>query len=128
MTDIVYLYQPELNRLFIAINHYVSTGDRIGEGVATVEEDRLQILLPVKARDPRDAEDFRRFCARFDELAPRFGLSLEFKANAIGMDVWGFLIDPDQIDALSSALRERAGPLGWGSIYRELAECGLTAE
>lgn len=125
--DITIVSGQPLNALMIAINHYISTGEYVGEGIAIPEADgRTLVLLAVSLSDPTDAEDFRRFRARWDEIAPTLGLRIGFGGVEHGMEMWNFRIAPAQMPALTAALRERPGPLGWGSLYPILAEHGLT--
>ena len=117
-----------VNRLFLAINHYVSTGDHVGTGMALPSDDaimrgdgtphpndRLMIVIPVRTADDRDLDDFNAFRSRFDQLAHRFGLVLEPLENEGEMGVWGFGIRYRYCDALADALIEQPGPAGWGS-------------
>lgn len=69
------------NRLFWAINHYVSTGDHIGEGVAQEVGGKLLFLIPVRVAAEQDQRDLAAFRARFDELAEPY--------QTARCDTWG---------------------------------------
>lgn len=107
--------QP-LNDLFFAINHYVSTGDHVGEGVAhEIDRHRVRVLIPVRKACALDQQNFARFRERFDELAEDFCTSLSLHPTADPFDIWTFTIESGFIEAMAAALRERPGPRGWGS-------------
>jgi hypothetical protein len=125
---LTFMQESPLNRLFLAINHYVSTGDEAGTGMVLpsddavmradgtpLPDDKLTIAIPVRITDDRDLDDFNAFRSRFDQLAPRFGLTLEPLQADGDMGVWGFAIRYRYCDALAEALTERPGPAGWGS-------------
>jgi len=68
--DIQFLQGTPINRLFFALNHYISTADHIGEGIALpVGGSRVKILVPYNPRELEDADNFRRLVARTDEIA-----------------------------------------------------------
>lgn len=110
------LRRSPINRLFFAINHYVSTGDHVGEGLGVPEGAYVRVLLPVNSAMAQDVSDFEAFRARFDELAPRFGLTLEGPERSGVYHIYSFRIHERDMDALARALRERPGPSGWGSM------------
>lgn len=121
------LDKSPINRLFFAINHYVSTGDHIGEGVVLPEpgtphrddepypEDRLRFLIPVRTASDQDLDDFASFRSRFEELQDTFTTRLEASGSEGAFGLWSFAIAYRQADALAKALRRRPGPKGWGS-------------
>ena len=115
------LADTPVNRLFFAINHYVSTGDHIGEGVA---QDRgggqVCVLVPFNPRELEDKDNFDRLKARLEQLqqgrnadAPRF--TLAYQGQGGRFSVWGLTIQSTDCDALADLLVEEPGPLGWGS-------------
>lgn len=116
MTTITFRSGTAANRLLFAINHYVSTGDHIGEGiVAPIGGDRFLIPIPVNRTLSADQADFACFRSRFNELAPDYGTQLEYAGGNGVFDFWHFSIRADQMDALAADLRARPGPKGWGS-------------
>ena len=116
-----------LNQLFLAINHYVSTGDHIGEGIALphspsqnrpglpLPTDVLQILMPCNTEDKLDISDFEKFKSRFLELQDTFKTKLEEGKPNGKFRLYFFLLRFGDCQALSQALMEKPGPLGWGS-------------
>lgn len=128
MQPITALRDTPVNRLFFAINHYVSTGDHLGEGISVAEgpqapaaplpnpNDRLRIMLLVNSTDPIDRNDYQKFTSRFNELADSFGTELKTNGHQEQFFVYSFSLAYGQCDALAQALTERPGPLGWGSM------------
>jgi hypothetical protein len=121
------LANSPLNRLFFAINHYISTGDAIGEGVALVEgmqkssdepaaNANAVILLAVNSKDQTDTADFEKFVSRFSQLQARFSTSLKNLGKANEFWQYSFSIAYGQCDDLAQALIEQPGSLGWGSM------------
>ena len=104
-----------LNRLVFAINHYVSTGDHIGVAIAAKYGERIGVTIPVRKNAPQDVADFEAFRSRFEELAPVHGASLGWIGEHEGVEAWLVLIGMEQMEAFAAELRERPGPLGWGS-------------
>lgn len=113
--DITPLIDQPLNRLFFAINHYISTGDHFGEGIAVPEGGRVRVLIPVNVNLPQDGEDLRAFRSRFEELQSAYETALGYMGEEEGFEFWSFLIREDQADALARDLRASPGSLGWGS-------------
>lgn len=106
-----------LNRLIFAINHYVSTGDRIGEGIMTPEgAGRVCVTIPVNRQLQEDQSDFACFKSRFEQLASRYHIRLEPMGRDGKFDFWAFRIAEADIDRLADALLEHPGPMGWGSL------------
>lgn len=105
-----------INRLFFAINHYVSTGDHFGEGMAAPSAPGwVTILIPVNVSLQQDQADFEAFRSRFDELAAEFGLTMAWHGEEGGFELWSFDVREQDADRLATALRERPGKAGWGS-------------
>lgn len=107
-----------LNRLLFAINHYVSTGDHVGEGIALPtgregDPSREQlVMIPVNTKMEQDREDFAAFGARLNEL----GWELEKMGRDGIFEFYALRIREDEMDALAEKLRERPGQEGWGSM------------
>jgi hypothetical protein len=120
MQTISYYWGTAGNRLIFAINHYVLTGEDVGEGVmGALGDGRFMVYIPVEHRSPTRVADFECFRSRFDELAPLYGTTLEFVGRGGASDEWRFAIRGDQMDALATDLRERPGQSGWGSTKEE---------
>lgn len=109
-----------IRRLFLALNHYLSTGTHLGEGVAWQEGALVRVMLPVRADSEQDQRDFDALRARLDELAPEHGIRLGYLGQEGGMEMHSFTVRPERMGALAAALRERPGPLGWGSTKRQI--------
>jgi len=107
-----------VNRLFLAINHYVSTGDHFGEGMAlplAAPAGVLRFVIPVNRAMEQDLEDFDRFRARFEQLAPKYKTELEDQGAEGLFHMWTFDLPERLVDRLARDLRAAPGPLGWGS-------------
>ena len=123
-----------LNRLFIAINHYVSTGDHLGEGTAIGEGiqrhmtgephalDLVRLLLMENTTDPTDVADFAAFASRFSELAGQFDTHLKWEPQQGKFRMYSFVIKYGQANELANALTEQPGPAGWGSMKELIDE------
>lgn len=115
------LQKTPLNRLFFAINHYVSTGDHFGEGIGVPESDPafglVRVLIPVNRHMAQDQADFRCLQSKFDELAAagEFPVRLEHMGTEGLFDYWSFVVPTFRMDALADELRRAPGPAGWGS-------------
>lgn len=117
-----------LNQLFMAINHYISTGDKIGEGISLIKRqqqfstgepaayDRVQILLAVNDTNPTDRVDFTKFVSRFKELQALFSTTLEALPQMPGFKCYSFTIKYGQCEELARELTKQPGALGWGSM------------
>jgi hypothetical protein len=106
-----------LNRLFFALNYYISTGDRIGEGVALPAgqqggSELVKLLIPVNTRMEQDQQDFAALRARLDQL----GCELDDLGRQGVMHLHGLTVARDEMDALAQKLRAEPGPKGWGSV------------
>lgn len=126
MQNLTPLEGTPLNLLFVAINHYVSTGDHIGEGIAQAEgpqrkgeplpNELIQILILVNPALPTDTADFTKFKSRFSELEKEFSTRLESHGRQDNFLAHSFTIRYRQCESLTQALTEKPGPLGWGSM------------
>jgi len=128
MQPLTILKDTPLNLLFVAINHYVSTGDHLGEGFALPEgpqrhtkgephaQDKVRILILVNLSNKTDIEDYEKFRSRFNQLAPEFKTRLENMGKEQNMQVYSFVVKYEQVPELTQKLTEKPGPLGWGSM------------
>jgi len=110
MPDIQVLANEPANRLIYAINMYVSTGDRVGEGVVLSEEDPCTIVIPVDLDDEQDASDFAALRSRVDDLGH---VSIEKEGKE--QDFTFFLLHADDADEAAAKLASEPGEKGWGS-------------
>lgn len=118
---IQYCVGTPLNRLILAINHYISTGDLIGSGPATPEgRDRIAPWITVNRSLEEDKANFACFRSRFEELAAEFDTELRFLDRHGPFDFWTFSIKIAQVDRLAKELRKRPGALGWGTTKTQV--------
>lgn len=110
MPDIQVLANEPANRLIYAINMYVSTGDRIGEGIVLSKDDPCTIVVPVDPDSEQDWSDFLSLRARVDELD---GVSIEKQGEEQGFTF--YLLHADDADEAAADLASEPGEKGWGS-------------
>lgn len=132
------LRNSALNKLFLAINHYVSTGDHIGEGTAVphgpqksrtgepADGDRIMILVFVNRTDEVDLKDFTCFRSRFSELESEFNVKLKNDGTEQQFQRWSFVIYYRQALPLAKALAEKPGSAGWGSLKKIIDQHNIT--
>ena len=125
---ITVLENSPINSLFLAINYYVSTGEFIGTGHAVKvgpqrhptgephPDDLIKIILIVNPVDPVDLLDFKKFCARFDELTTAFATGIVSEESKDLFLVFSFTIRYGRCGEMATALTGQPGPLGWGSM------------
>ena len=115
--------------LILAINHYITTADTIGDGVVCSDdlEGLMRVVVPVAPQNPEDVRNCKCLEARLTELQNKeqFPVVIE----DIGM-VGGFyskviLLHLNDFAALSHALRAKPGPLGWGTTRAYLQDAGV---
>lgn len=112
MSKIKAVSKTSINKLFWAINHYVSTGDHISEGVSEDLGDSILVLLPVNPDLPVDMQDFERFRARLDEL----GEKIDGPFESVGFLLYTWQVAKSDTNKFARLLTEKPGPLGWGSM------------
>lgn len=111
-----------VNRLFFALNHYISTGDHVGEGIAldSAVPGVTIFAVPVNRHMEQDREDWRRLLARLKEIEADESLNLPVRITEEGQqglfDLYLLHVPTPTLDELSRVLREKPGPLGWGSM------------
>ena len=127
MQPITALRNSPLNGLFLAINHYVSTGDHLGEGVAMPEgeqrhatgephkDDQIRVIVAMDIGNPTDVADFEKFRSKFSKIAIEFDTNLTHEGVHGGMRIYTFVIRYRQCEKMAQRLTESPGPLGWGS-------------
>lgn len=119
MNPIIVKNGEPLSLLFMSINHYISTGDHLGEGIA-IEEDaqRVRVVVTVNTTLKDDKEDFEKFKAKFDEIKAKFQTRLIDHGRTSIFHTHSFVIAKKDIEAMSQAFVESPGPLGWGSMKK----------
>jgi len=78
MKPIIVKNGEPLSLLFVAINHYISTGDHIGEGIALEEgSQKVRVVVAVNTTLKDDREDFLKFKSKFDAIKLKFQTRLD---------------------------------------------------
>ena len=105
-----------INRVTFAINHYVSTGDHIGEGIAIPEGyNKIRFLIPVNQNLPIDIENWTKLLSKLKEIkSPAFLLENHGKTPPHFI-VHSILISECDLTVFANALMEKPGNMGWGS-------------
>lgn len=112
--DIKPLTGGPINRLFWAINHYVSTGDHIGEGVATQRDGAWVLCILVYYKKEQDCRDIAALRSRLsDSGLPRHELAYGGKMGEV--EIWNLIVADVDVLPLADALVSAPGALGWGS-------------
>lgn len=117
--------QP-VNRAFLALNHYISTGDHVGEGVALGEGNKTVLLITWRPREWEDNDNWKRLRARLEELKGE-GFALEIREMGANgeFSFAGAVVETSQLDEFATKITERRGPLGWGSMKTFLERNGI---
>ena len=119
MTQITPVAEGPVSDLFLAINHFVSTGDHIGEGVALPEPGgRVLVQIPYDPGNPDDRDDFRRFASRMAEVGaadPSLAFPVRELGRAPGFTVAGFSVPEADCRRLARELVRSGGAEGWGT-------------
>jgi hypothetical protein len=129
-------FQPgsPLSLLFVAINHYISTGDHFGEGIALGDgkgkgepkpDEKFTIVIVVNRSLPVDIEDFQKFKSKLESLRNKFPIKLATHGTEQGFSQYSFALYYHQVPKLTQLLTESPGPLGWGSM-KELIDTHFT--
>jgi hypothetical protein len=106
-----------LNNLLFAINHYVSTGDHIGEGMAFDEGPDTMVSIPYDPNSPVDTNDFRLLTVRLKEIEAEGGPKVTFRDMGIA-GKWQLMVMRVRITdvpALAEKLMEKPSAEGWGT-------------
>jgi hypothetical protein len=111
-----FITNTPMNRVFFAINHYVSAGDHIGEGIAMpVDDNKIRFLIPVNPNLPLDVEDWNKFNSKLQEITfPAFKLENHGKTPPHFI-MHTILVAEKDLTAFADALMEKPGKMGWGS-------------
>lgn len=111
--DITPITEGAVNRLFWAINHYVSTGTHIGEGVATRDGDNWTFIIPVAIGSKQDQADMATFRSRLDSIT--VPATIGYMGELGESECWILSVADSDLHSLTEALIEAPGSLGWGS-------------
>jgi hypothetical protein len=122
-----------INRVFFALNHYISTGDHVGEGIAMEAGDSIIFAILHRPREWEDKDNWERLKARVEELIDeRFPVAIQDLGWAPGPSgdqqefrAWGIRVRRSELDAFAGKITEKPGPKGWGSMRTFLERQGL---
>ena len=120
MKPIDVISEGPVRDLFLALNHYISTGDHVGEGVA-MEDHQGDYLFNI-AYDPQnavDAADYIRFRRRITEImeAGAIPLMVTEPDGRRGQFLVALLhVKPADVRRLAQELVRSPGAAGWGSM------------
>ncbi|GMV04677.1 MAG: hypothetical protein AMXMBFR53_09570 [Gemmatimonadota bacterium] len=118
MDDRAVAANPEYKRvlgLILAINHYISTGDYLGEAVTGEGDDAWCVMIPVNQTLAEDCDNFRRLQARMEELSGQGEWKLRHERRRMHFEVWVLEVTRRDLEPLIRALWAKPGPLGWGT-------------
>lgn len=111
------------NDVFLGINHYISTGDYIGEGaVLDMGAGVLALVVAYNPSSPQEIADLTALKVRLEELR-QTGIDLREETQpwaAQGMGQFNFLllhVHQDDLIRLAQGLVREPGKAGWGSTY-----------
>lgn len=110
--------EDKLFCLFVSINHYIETGDQVGQGWVLDGGDWVLVLLPVEAFSDEDKSNFACLESRLDELNFKF---FDSRTELIrmgyhdGMDLFALRVRKDQVYGMSRFLVSEPGLEGWGT-------------
>ena len=114
-----------LNRVLHGINHYISTGDLMGEGIAIPFEDKLKIVVLVNTTLPTDVENWCKLKSKLEDISrPAFVLE-GHGITPPHFDAYTITVAESDLDAFADSLMEKPGPLGWGSTKELIDRYGL---
>jgi len=111
-------------KVIYGLNHYITTGDNLGEGFALGFGGDVLFNVPVNPTCPTDTADWEKLASRLGEITfPKIkqanqGLVAGFRQQMI-------TIAKKDCMAFADALIERPGPLGWGSVKKLIDLHGL---
>lgn len=115
-----------INRAVMGIQHYISTGDYVGEAIVfEARGGEYLIGVPHDPRNPEDLGDWLALRARLDELRDHVRFSVEHFGREGRFEHWIVRIHGRDLDRFAGLLREQPGPRGWGSPYETLRAHGL---
>lgn len=119
MATIEFMREGAFTDLFLAINHYISTGDHVGEGIALPDpEDGLRVLVPYDPDNKTDNEDAVRLQRRVSEImdARTMPLAMDHEGRSGKFAVLVILVGEKDARRLAQELVRTPGPGGWGSM------------
>src|SRR6185312_814510 len=123
-----------LNDICFAVNHYISTGDHIGEGVGFETETAWVLNIPVNPNLRDDVEDWEKLKSRLNLLVREGGADARLEpalSSPAALVLYTLTIPKDTVRPFCRALMEKPGSRGWGTgkfamdntwgVHRQLA-------
>lgn len=121
--EVVIQEHGSVNDVILGINHYISTGDYYGEGVALEAEAGLwAFAIGYDPSSPQEKADLTALKVRLEELR-QSGLDLREEIQPWadrGKGRFNFLlvyVHQDDLTRLAQGLVREPGRAGWGSTY-----------
>ncbi len=115
-----FVIDTPLNDLIFAINHYLSTGEFVGECAVMASNTNpkvFRLILSENVTLPTDREDFAKFFSRANELiAGGLHGELQKVKSQYPFRSWFLSIHEHDIPSWTLALLESPGAAGWGSL------------
>ena len=108
---------PEI-KVFLAINHYISTSDNLGQGnymQDPEDPDQIILVVPVNKKRQEDLDNWDKLYSRLQELSSQINFALLPAQNSPDFIVNAISIKHNDLNALSYALVNKPGLLGWGT-------------
>ena len=119
--------QPVYHALCVAINHFATTSDKIGDGMFSEFRDgRIAVLVSVNLYNTIDCMNFKRLQARLEFVAPelkRRGINVALErlpgepTESRPFELYQLHVPKERIQLLTVAgvLAKGSEPLGWGT-------------
>ena len=109
---------PEI-KVFLAINHYISTSENLGQGYLMTGEEtpgKITIIIPVNKKLQEDLDNWDKLYSRLLEIDALINFEVKlYDENAPNFIVQSIVLDHNDLDALADALVAKPGVLGWGT-------------
>lgn len=120
--------ESDIKMVILAINHYISTGDRLGEGMAMSDGDKLIFAIPVNRVNCDDIADWLKLNSKLQEISrPAFDL-VNYEKTHANFDNHLLKINKNDCHAFARALTESPGKMGWGSVKAVLDYAGYKSQ
>ena len=128
MTRIEQVANGPIHKLMVAFNHYITTAEHIGDGVALPVGDDLAVCIPYAPCEFEDSTNWRCLEARLQEIVAKDSLNIRIRNDGTGEGRFTLMIvtlPQSDITRLTTLLKAKPGPLGWGSLRTFLTARGL---
>lgn len=111
-----------MNRVLIGINHYITTSELIGAGLAMPVDNKIKFFILVNINHPTDVSDWQKLSSRLQEISsPQFEIEYHGRdeiKNGTKFDQYTITLLEKDCDEFAKALMIKPGPMGWGSTKR----------